>query len=37
MVESRCGLKCSGCEYKEETNCPTCLKISKPFGEKNVL
>ena len=35
MIESRCGLKCSECEYREATNCQTCLTISKPFwGEK---
>lgn len=25
MVESRCGLLCSECSYKEPNNCPGCL------------
>ncbi len=31
MVESRCGLLCSQCRYKEEVNCPGCVHMSKPF------
>lgn len=25
MIESRCGINCSTCNYKEETNCPGCM------------
>lgn len=31
MVESRCGLKCSECQYKTQMNCEGCIVISKPF------
>ncbi|NLK95868.1 MAG: DUF3795 domain-containing protein [Clostridiales bacterium] len=31
MVESRCGLKCSECEYKEKVNCKGCIAMDKPF------
>ena len=31
MVESRCGLLCSKCEYREKMNCKGCVAISKPF------
>lgn len=31
MIESRCGLLCSQCEYKEPMNCKGCVAISKPF------
>lgn len=31
MIESRCGIKCSECEYKEQMNCPGCMEIKKPF------
>lgn len=35
MVESRCGIKCSKCEYIESMGCHGCTNISKPFwGEK---
>lgn len=35
MIESRCGLICSECDYKEKMNCAGCIKISKPFwGEE---
>ena len=30
MFESRCGLLCSECEYREKMNCD-CLKNDKPF------
>ena len=30
-VESRCGIECSKCDYKESMNCAGCLKIKKPF------
>jgi hypothetical protein len=31
MIESRCGIKCSNCEYKEQMNCAGCVAISNPF------
>lgn len=31
MIESRCGLLCGECEYREQTGCPGCLQIHKPF------
>lgn len=31
MVESRCGLLCSECEYREQMNCNGCVNINKPF------
>lgn len=31
MVESRCGILCSECAYKEQTGCLGCRNISKPF------
>ncbi len=30
-VESRCGIQCSACHFKEEQVCTGCLKITKPF------
>lgn len=35
MTESRCGILCSECQYKEETGCQGCIRIKKPFwGER---
>ncbi len=31
MIESRCGIKCSKCEYKEAMGCKGCIHIDKPF------
>lgn len=31
MTESRCGLLCSQCAYREQMNCPGCTKIKAPF------
>ena len=31
MVESRCGILCGECEYKEKMNCAGCIYIEKPF------
>ncbi len=31
MVESRCGLLCSECKYRDEVNCQGCLRIDRPF------
>ena len=35
MFESRCGLKCSECEWREKMNCAGCTQISKPFWGKS--
>jgi len=35
MIESRCGLLCSECDYSEEMKCMGCLNISKPFWGDN--
>ena len=35
MIESRCGILCEECGYKEEAGCKGCVHISKPFwGEE---
>lgn len=31
MAESRCGLLCAQCAYREQMNCPGCVHMSKPF------
>ena len=31
MIESRCGIRCQECEYREQMNCGGCVSISKPF------
>ena len=31
MIESRCGILCSECEYKEQVNCKGCVNIDKLF------
>ncbi len=31
MIESRCGILCSECEYKESMGCLGCLLIDNPF------
>lgn len=34
-IESRCGILCSACEYKDQMGCSGCVNIEKPFwGEK---
>ncbi len=35
-IESRCGILCSTCEYKDQMECGGCVNIEKPFwgGEK---
>ena len=35
MIESRCGILCDECEYREKAGCNGCMNIEKPFwGEK---
>ncbi|MCC0707062.1 DUF3795 domain-containing protein [Clostridioides sp. ES-S-0190-01] len=31
MLESRCGILCCECKYKEDVNCAGCTNIDKPF------
>jgi hypothetical protein len=31
MIESRCGILCSECDYKESMNCNGCINIQNPF------
>lgn len=31
MVETRCGLLCSWCSYREAMNCPGCVDAPQPF------
>ncbi len=31
MIESRCGIVCSECDYREEMNCKGCISIKNPF------
>lgn len=31
MVESRCGLLCSECSFREATGCKGCANMDKPF------
>ena len=31
VIESRCGLLCSECGYREQMNCKGCVSITKPF------
>lgn len=31
MIESRCGIRCTECEYKEQMGCKGCVAIEKPF------
>lgn len=34
MVESRCGILCSECNYKEKIHCIGCVQIKYPFWGK---
>ena len=31
MIESRCGILCSECGYREQMGCSGCVNIQKPF------
>lgn len=31
MIESRCGILCKECAYREEMHCQGCVKITNPF------
>lgn len=35
MAESRCGLLCSECKYREIMKCPGCFNIKKPYWGPN--
>lgn len=35
MIESRCGIVCGECDYREKMNCRGCVSIDMPFwGER---
>jgi hypothetical protein len=36
MIESRCGIECSKCDYKDQMNCLGCVSIEKPFWDQKV-
>ena len=31
MIESRCGILCSSCDYVEKLSCKGCVNITQPF------
>ena len=31
MIESRCGLRCSDCSFREAMGCKGCVNMEKPF------
>ena len=31
MIESRCGILCGQCGYRESTGCKGCVSMDKPF------
>ncbi|MCL2150432.1 MAG: DUF3795 domain-containing protein [Dehalococcoidia bacterium] len=31
MIESRCGILCGECKYREKMDCASCINIKKPF------
>ena len=31
MIESRCGILCGQCAYREQMGCGGCVQIQKPF------
>lgn len=31
MVQSRCGILCNECSYREQVQCKGCVNIKKPF------
>ena len=31
MIESRCGLLCSECSFREQMGCKGCVAMNKPF------
>jgi len=35
MIESRCGILCSECTYREPMHCKGCINIDKPFWGEN--
>lgn len=34
MIESRCGILCGGCEFRESMGCKGCVNIREPFYGK---
>lgn len=37
MFESRCGILCSECSYREQMGCKGCVSIDKPFWGESCL
>jgi len=37
MIESRCGLLCSECSYREPNNCPGCVSTDTVFWGECVV
>lgn len=35
MIESRCGLLCSKCDFREKAGCKGCVNMDKPFWGDN--
>ncbi len=35
MIESRCGIICSECTFRETMHCKGCINIDKPFWGEN--
>ncbi|WP_040195547.1 DUF3795 domain-containing protein [Candidatus Soleaferrea massiliensis] len=31
MIESKCGILCAACAYREQMNCKGCVRIEQPF------
>lgn len=31
MIQSRCGLVCGKCDFREKENCAGCVKMKMPF------
>ena len=31
MIESRCGIVCAECDYRDSVSCEGCIAIEKPF------
>jgi hypothetical protein len=36
MIESRCGILCAGCEYREPMQCNGCVNINKSSYFQNL-
>ena len=36
MIESRCGILCGECEYRDKMSCGGCVHIDKPFWAESL-